>query len=227
MAPSNDDSVGRCYNSVIALSPSSARLVDVTSATHRRTTDESTQAILNAARDLLASDGVEALTVRRIAAAAGGSTMNVYSRFGGKDGVVDALFVEGFEELTATMRRVRTTADPLADLQRLARAYRAFALAHPAHYMLIFDTPPPPEGKSDRAILAAIGALGHLAERIRRAIDSGDLREGDEWELATIFWSACHGPVSLELKNVGPPNVDWADIHARLHAAMLNGLRRQ
>jgi AcrR family transcriptional regulator len=199
----------------------------VTSATHHRAVDEPRQAILAAARQLLASEGVEALTVRRIAAAAGGSTMNVYSRFGGKDGVVDALFVEGFEELGAALRRVRTTADPIADLERLARAYRTFALAHPAHYMLIFDTPPPPEGKSDRAITAAIGALGQLAARIRRAIDHGDLRDGDEWELATIFWSACHGPVSLELKNVGPPNVDWADIHARLHAAMIDGLRRR
>ncbi|MGZ4674264.1 MAG: TetR/AcrR family transcriptional regulator, partial [Ilumatobacteraceae bacterium] len=55
--------------------------------------------LLKAASDLLATEGPAALTVRRIATAAGVSTMNVYSRFGGKDGVVEHLFVEGFHRL--------------------------------------------------------------------------------------------------------------------------------
>lgn len=192
-----------------------------------RSLDDSTKAILTAARELLASEGVEALTVRRIAAASGGSTMNVYSRFGSKEGVVDALFTEAFDELSAALRRVRTTADPLADLERLGRAYRTFALSHPAHYVLIFDTPPTPQGKSAEAIAAAIGSLGQLAQRIRRAIDLGVLRDGDEWELATVFWAACHGPVSLELKHAGPPTTDWAEIHRQLHHALIAGLRRE
>ena len=51
--------------------------------------------LVKAAADLLAEEGPEALTVRRIANAAGVSTMNVYSRFGSKDGVVEHLFVRG------------------------------------------------------------------------------------------------------------------------------------
>ena len=57
-------------------------------------------------------EGPGALTVRRIAAAAGMSTMNVYSRFGGKDGVLDELFVDGFRRLGAHdggRRRAATT----------------------------------------------------------------------------------------------------------------------
>ena len=61
------------------------------------------EALLAAAHDLLATEGAGALTVRRIAAAAGMSTMNVYSRFGGKDGVLDELFVDGFRRLAETM----------------------------------------------------------------------------------------------------------------------------
>ncbi|MEY2552238.1 MAG: hypothetical protein QOC57_98, partial [Ilumatobacteraceae bacterium] len=55
--------------------------------------------LLKAASELLAEEGPAALTVRGIANAAGVSTMNVYSRFGSKDGVVDHLFVEGFRRL--------------------------------------------------------------------------------------------------------------------------------
>ena len=71
--------------------------------------------LLKAASDLLATEGPGALTVRRIANAAGVSTMNVYSRFGGKDGVVEQLFIEGFTRLGAGMsdgRRRPTTRSP-------------------------------------------------------------------------------------------------------------------
>ena len=59
--------------------------------------------LLHAASTLLAAEGPEALTVRRIAAEAGVSTMGVYSRFGGKEGVIDALLRDGFQALADAM----------------------------------------------------------------------------------------------------------------------------
>ena len=60
--------------------------------------------------------------MRRIAAAAGCSTMGLYSRFGGKDGVVDELYAEGFERLIdGDAARTPPTDDPLADLRAAAR----------------------------------------------------------------------------------------------------------
>ena len=44
-----------------------------------------------------------ALTVRNVAAAAGCSTTGVYTYFGGKDGLVDAIFVDGFEKFDAAL----------------------------------------------------------------------------------------------------------------------------
>jgi AcrR family transcriptional regulator len=189
-----------------------------------RTLDESSTAILDAARELLAAEGQAALTVRRIASVAGGSTMNVYSRFGGKDGVVDALLIEGFEQLADVMRRVRTTDRPIADLERCARAYREFALSHRTHYELMFDGIVPGFAKSERAGETARAALGMLAGRVERAMAAGLLRAGDPLAVATLFWSACHGPVSLELKAVGPPHTDWAAVHRDLIGALIVGL---
>ena len=85
-----------------------------------RRTDDTGTAILRAASDLLAAEGPGALSVRRIAAAAGCSTMGLYSRFGGKDGVVDELFAEGFEHLCAAMQGLPTTASSLADFRGTA-----------------------------------------------------------------------------------------------------------
>ena len=82
----------------------------------RAQVDVTGQALLTAARDLLASESPTALTVRRIAAAAGVGTMNVYSRFGGKDGVLDELFGDGLRRLDEQMAAAPSTTDPLADL---------------------------------------------------------------------------------------------------------------
>ncbi len=189
-----------------------------------RTADTSAETILHAASTLLAEEGPSALTVRRIAAAAGGSTMNVYSRFGGKDGVLDALYVEGFTWLGDAMRRVRTTSDPLADLTRCGRAYRSFALAHPTHYELMFDRYVPGYEPSPDAKAAAIRALSMLADRVRKAMDADQLRHGDPMATATVIWAAQHGPVSLELKSAGPPDTNWEGVHRVLTQAIINGL---
>src|SRR4249919_2191468 len=95
-----------------------------------RTRDEQGQRILEAASELLSKEGASALSVRRIAAAAGCSTMGLYSRFGGKDGVVDELYAEGFERLTEAMRANPVTDAPLGDLRRGAVCYPETALAH-------------------------------------------------------------------------------------------------
>ena len=87
-------------------------------------TDDTGAAILRAASDLLATEGPGALSVRRIATAAGCSTMGLYSRFGGKDGVVDELFAEGFEHLCTAMQSLPTTSDAVDDFRACALQYR-------------------------------------------------------------------------------------------------------
>src|SRR5207248_521667 len=74
-----------------------------------RSGDEQSRAILGAASRILSEEGAGALTVRRIASEAGCSTMGLYSRFGGKDGVVDELYVEGFRELCESMSSIEKT----------------------------------------------------------------------------------------------------------------------
>src|SRR3954467_11280742 len=112
-----------------------------------RRRDEQGTRILEAASELLSTEGASALSVRRIAAAAGCSTMGLYSRFGGKDGVGDELYAEGFERLVDAMKAEQPTDDPLADLRRGAGCYRDTALANAPHYLVMFggaaSAPPP------------------------------------------------------------------------------------
>ena len=58
--------------------------------------DDDTRAqILAAALAILGEEDQHALTVRRVAARAGCSTIGVYTWFGSKDGLVDAILAEG------------------------------------------------------------------------------------------------------------------------------------
>src|SRR6201987_1385220 len=59
--------------------------------------------LVSAAEAVLVRDGPGGLTVRAVAAQAGIAPMGVYNRLGGKDGLVDALLIRGFDRLRATI----------------------------------------------------------------------------------------------------------------------------
>ena len=57
--------------------------------------------LLTAAEAVLVRQGPGGLTVRAVATEAGIAPMGVYNRLGGKDGLVDALLIRGFDRLRA------------------------------------------------------------------------------------------------------------------------------
>jgi AcrR family transcriptional regulator len=188
--------------------------------------DETRRALLDAAHDLLASEGPGSLTVRRIAAAAGMSTMNVYSRFGGKDGVLDELFTDGFRRLGAAMGEDPDSDDPLADLHRCSRTYRRFARENPTYYSLMFDRVVPDFVPSDAAQGDALATLQQVQRRVERAIAAGAIRDGDSFSIACALWACEHGLVSLEARtSEGEHNVfDWDRVYSLTTDALIRGL---
>jgi AcrR family transcriptional regulator len=182
-------------------------------------------ALVDAASSILASEGANALTVRRIASEAGVSTMNVYSRFGGKDGVVEQLYLQGFGLLAQAMTDIETTDDPLADLDKCSLAYRRFALEHSTLYEVMFMHSVPDYEPTPSARDAGRATLVQLAERLERAMDSGQLRRIEPYQAAAIVWSACHGVVSLEIKQARGVGIDWEEVYADTAHAVIDGLR--
>ena len=183
-------------------------------------------ALLQAAQTLLAEEGPAALTVRRIATEAGMSTMNVYSRFGGKDGVLEALFREGFAALRAAMLEGGLTDDPCADLERCGAAYHRFAVENPTYYAVMFLRPDRDFEPSEEAQIEALGTLELLELKLQRAIDAGALAPADPKELAVMVWATCHGLVSLELKGLADEDagLEWSGVFHRTMEALMAGL---
>ncbi len=183
------------------------------------------EALLNAASDLLAAHGSDALTVRAIADRAGYSTMGVYTHFGGKDGVVEALFVEGFERLGLALSSTPVTDDPLYDLRTSCAAYRMFALDNPTHYGVMFERHIPGFVPSMESMAHAHETLVLLEERVQRCLDAGVIHpgHGNAHGIAYSVWAAGHGLMSLELHSIGKRE-DYEARHRAATTTLFTGL---
>jgi AcrR family transcriptional regulator len=95
------------------------------------------QIVLDAASALMQSDGPDALTMRRIAGEVDCSTSVLYTMFGDKAGVAEALWLEGFSRLHAALAEVRGV-DPVDRLRALGTASRANALSNRSYYAVMF-----------------------------------------------------------------------------------------
>ena len=192
-----------------------------------RSSDETSEALVEAAHRLLVDSGPDALTVRRIAHAAGMSTMNVYSRFGGKDGVIDELYADGYRRLLAEVDAIPSTDDVPADLVRVADTYRSWALTNPRYYAIMFRSAVPGFTPSSGSVEAARGGLTKLIERIAIGQSNGLIVSSDGYdanEVAVWLWATCHGMISLELDGVGADGVDWSKVYTNGIRTAVHGL---
>jgi AcrR family transcriptional regulator len=189
---------------------------------HRTPTLEVREALLRAAREMLDEGGPNALGVRDIAARAGVAPMGVYKRFGSKNGIVDELFRQGFEELEAAVGPADGD-DMLAMIANGMARYRDFALRNPALYRLMFDTPVPDYAPSATAMAAARSAFDRLVNAIRLCLAARVIRHGDPVEIAQRFWSACHGSISLQLRGIGFVT-DYDSHYSELVQTLLRGV---
>jgi AcrR family transcriptional regulator len=178
------------------------------------------RALLDGASRLLVAEGPGALTMRRVAAAAGCSTTVLYTMFGAKEGLADALYREGFERLGRRLEAV-TGGSSLSRLRALAEAYRANALAERAYYGLMFQRAIPGFEPSPAALAVAGASLAVLAQAVGAAMDAGVLRPGDPRAVAEVLWAAVHGAVSLELAGHFPDPEVAADRFRTLASAAI------
>jgi AcrR family transcriptional regulator len=174
-----------------------------------RPDDQTRVVLLDTARLLLETTGPTGLTVRRIAAESGMSTMNVYSRFGGRDGVIDELYSEGFHRLREHVAKHGKVEDPIESFRAPGAAYRDFALANKGFYDVMFAHPIRGYVPSSAARRVAVDGFDELTARMRELMDAGEIDDGDASQVAATHWATCFGHVELEISQVGPAGIDW------------------
>ncbi|PFG17535.1 TetR family transcriptional regulator [Propionicimonas paludicola] len=102
----------------------------------------STAQIVAAGRSLASAEGLDALTMQRVAALVGVRAPSLYKRVPSRAALVRLVASDLLAELGAALADSGGSGDPEADLTRLAHAFRAFALAEPGILSLVFSPLP-------------------------------------------------------------------------------------
>lgn len=185
------------------------------------------QGMLDAATRLLAEEGAAALTVRKVAEAVNCSTTLLYSLFGGKDGLSNALYLEGFTRLKQEYAEYAASrpqpAGGLDGLWNYASIYHSYARRNPSYYMVMFGDAiagfvPPLASR-----VAAWESFTPLIAQFERCMLDGSLPKSSPTAAARLLWAAMHGVISLELKGYylkkeHPDELYKAAVHAVLYS---------
>lgn len=167
------------------------------------------RALVDAAVAIIADKGAEAFTLREAARRLGVNHRAAYRHFADKTSLLSAVAEQGFVALIDGARAeiaAAAASDAEARLLALARAYVAFADAHPAHFRVMFgprvNEARPPSGLPATGIIGE--AYGLLEAEIRAAIAGAsggttDPGDADVTDALIAFWAVLHGLASLVL----------------------------
>jgi AcrR family transcriptional regulator len=125
------------------------------------------------------------------------STIGIYSHFQGKQGILDTLYIEGFEHVGEAMLAAIEIDDPRAAAIEGARLYLDVAKSHEAIYRLIFGEVDLAYEPGEEARAAALKAFGYLVNIAARLLSEG-ASLAEKQVIALRIWALVHGYVSLQ-----------------------------
>jgi AcrR family transcriptional regulator len=166
--------------------------------------------IIDISRAIIEDEGVEQLTIRRIAETVNRTQPAVYQHFASKDAILEAVVIDGFAALAERLQRAASRGDKMP-LATVATAYVRFGLERRRLYDLMFVGPP--------AIRFAAGAAtpmsAHTAfDILATAVAAAGVATDRIGTLTEVVWASLHGLVSLTISERLRPGRAFQ--HARL-----------
>ncbi len=149
--------------------------------------------IVTAAREMAEAEGWDAVTTRKLAETIEYSQPVLYTHFTNRDEIISAVSLQGFTELTATLRAARAEAVTSRErVERLLRAYHTFAATHPRLYEAMFVRPSNLFFGKEETPAELIEAFQELRSALAEIADG---RDPDV--LAEVTWASLHGLITL------------------------------
>ncbi len=187
-------------------------------------------ALVDAAVEVVATSGIEAVSLRELARRVGVSSGAPYRHFADKDAVLAAVARRGFERFDRALARVSKQYAPapaLEAVQRLGVAYVRFAAKHPNLFRLIFGPAAPRVGVDAALDEARRRAGAHLPRALGRLQAEGVATHTSTRELTELAWALVHGVAMLHLDGlVGGGGVASAERLAERVTGQLGALLR-
>ncbi|MEV0075443.1 TetR/AcrR family transcriptional regulator [Nocardia neocaledoniensis] len=186
--------------------------------------------LMDACLRLIETEGLAAVSLRRVAREAGVSSGAPYHHFPDRAALLSALSVDGFQKLAAELTAAKAAATtPLGALSALGETYVRFSRDHPAQFRLMFRPELSQSEKHPDAHVAGDAAFAVLAETVREAIAAGLLPAGRADVITIAWWGLGHGLASLWLDGkldersaqLGTPTADLVDTIMRSFADLI------
>lgn len=174
--------------------------------------------ILDAARTLFATEGIEATTMRRIATAIEYSPTAIYLYFPDKDALLRELCAVDFAQLATRFFSLLEEPDPLERLRKAGLAYARFADEHPHAFRLMFMQPSKVRDDIEHSGDPATDAYAFLLATVQLCIEAGKLKPEltDSELVAQTVWSGIHGVVALHVTMTDCGGHKWKPIEERI-----------
>ncbi|QKV74615.1 TetR/AcrR family transcriptional regulator [Amycolatopsis sp. Hca4] len=164
-----------------------------TSTRRARERASTRERIIEAALHVLETEGVAALTIRRIATDIEYSAPVVYQHFANKDALLLELVAHGHRLMLASFRQAAEEPDIDLRLLRTASEYVRFAGEHPHLYEVMNGT----VVDADERRHAAEPAIAVVKELLAAWSDAHDVVLADPDEACEIIWGTLYGIASL------------------------------
>ena len=167
------------------------------------------EACIQAAREVIAEQGIEGLSLRDVARKLGVSHQAPYRHYPSRDHLLAAIMRRCFEDFANFMDQA-SKAHASDALLGMGQAYMRFAAEHPLEYRLMFGTPWPEPAAHPELVRHAVHAFDLLRQHLQLQLQQrADATQSDmltllaQAELQALFiWSALHGMASIEQANV-------------------------
>jgi AcrR family transcriptional regulator len=166
-------------------------------------------ALIKAGMEILSKEGIEGLSLRKVAQRAGVSHNAPYSHFPDKQSLVAAISTEGFKQLYRELDTAafRYTNDPKRQLQEGAWAYVQFAMNNADTFKIMFSGVLEKEKEYPAFVEISQRTFNRVVEIVRACQDAGLLRDTPPELMAVSVWGQIHGIISLLLEGQIPHTV--------------------
>jgi AcrR family transcriptional regulator len=172
----------------------------MSAAARRKPSGPLDERLVDIAEELLDRDGLEALSLRRIARRAGVSHGAPLRHYPSLAALLSEVAARGFRLLSETIDKsaaqLPSGAGPWARLAAAGRGYVELAVARPGLFALMFR-PEALDPQNAELARASAEAFEQLVRLVRAAQDAGWRAEHDTRLLSGCVWAAVHGLASL------------------------------
>jgi AcrR family transcriptional regulator len=159
-------------------------------------------ALIRAGIEILSKEGIDGLTLRKVAKRVGVSYAAPYAHFKDRQALIAAISTEGFKQLYNDLEAAVSAhaGDPRQQLVEGAWAYVQFAMDNTAIFKIMFSGVLEKEKDYPSFVEISRRTFERVVEIVRACQDAGVLRSAPPELMAVSVWGQVHGVISLMLE---------------------------